>query len=136
MLRSTGDKPYKVVIKGIPSSTPPKVIQNELQAMGISVQNVITMIAWRDKSTLAMHILELDDIPQSQKILELNRLCYIKISVEPYKTRTVPPQCPQCQQFYHVSCRCQAPPPVTTVLVGIARGNARSVSNPTLATSL
>jgi hypothetical protein len=110
LLRSTGAKPYKVVIKGIPSSTPPKVIQNELQAIGMSVQNVIPMTAWRDKSPLAMHIVELDNIPQSHKILQLNRLCYIKITVEPYKTRTVPPQCARCQQFYHVAASCQAPP--------------------------
>ena len=110
LLRSAGAKPYKVVIKGIPSSTPPKVIQQELQAIGMSVQNVIPMSAWRDKSPLDMHIVELDNIPQSHKILQLNRLCYIKITVEPYKTRTVPPQCARCQQFYHVAASCHAPP--------------------------
>jgi hypothetical protein len=110
LLRNAGAKPYKVVIKGIPPSAPPKVIQQELQAIGMSVQNVIPMTAWRDKRPLSMHIIELDNIPQSQKIMQLNRLCYIKIAVEPYKNRAIPPQCARCQQFYHVAASCQAPP--------------------------
>jgi hypothetical protein len=68
------------------------------------------MTAWRDKSPLSMHIIELDNVPQSQKILELKHLCYIKINVESYRNRTVPPQCARCQQFYHVAASCQAPP--------------------------
>jgi hypothetical protein len=57
-----------------------------------------------------MHIIELDNVPQSHKISELTHLCYIRISVEPYNGRTVPPQCARCQQFYHVAANCQAPP--------------------------
>ncbi|XP_021941787.1 uncharacterized protein LOC110840825 [Zootermopsis nevadensis] len=78
--------------------------------MGFLVQNVIPMTAWRDKSPLSMHILELENVPQSHKILDLKSLYYIKTKVEPYKTRTVPPQCARCQQFYHVAASCQAPP--------------------------
>jgi hypothetical protein len=37
-------------------------------------------------------------------------MCYIRINVESYKGRTVPPQCPRCQQFFHVAANCQAPP--------------------------
>jgi hypothetical protein len=110
LLKSANSKPYKVVIKGIPPTTPPNVIQDELQAIGLNVQNVIPMTAWRDKSPLSMHIIELDNIPQSQKILEIKHLCYIKITIEPYRTRTVPPQCARCQRFYHVAASCMAPP--------------------------
>jgi hypothetical protein len=98
------------VLKGIPPSTPPKAIQEELLALGFSVQHVIPMTAWRDKTPLPMHIIELDNLPQSLKIAQLTHLCYIKISVEPYKGRTVPPQCARCQQFYHVAANCLAPP--------------------------
>jgi hypothetical protein len=91
LLRSVGAKPYKVVIEGTPL-TPPKVIQQELQAIGMSVQITILMTSWRDKNPLSVHI-ELDNIPQSHKILQHNRLCCIKIRAEPYKTRTVPPHC-------------------------------------------
>jgi hypothetical protein len=99
LIRNNDSKPYRVVIKGIPPTTPPKAIQDELFAIGFSVQNVITMTAWRDRSPLPMHIIELDNVPHSQKISQLTHLCYIKITVEPYKGRTVPPQSARCQQF-------------------------------------
>jgi hypothetical protein len=70
-------------LKGIPPSTPPKAIQEELLTLGFSVQNVILMTAWRDKTPLPMHIIELDNLPQSLKISQLTHLCYINISVEP-----------------------------------------------------
>jgi hypothetical protein len=41
LLQNSNSKPFKAVIKGIPPSTPPKVIQEELQAMGFLVQNDI-----------------------------------------------------------------------------------------------
>jgi hypothetical protein len=110
LIKHNTSKPYRVVIKGIPPTTPPKAIQDELLVLGFSVQNVIPMTAWRDKTPLPMHIIELDNVPQSQKISQLTHLCYIKISVEPYKGRTVPPQCARCQQFYHVAANCHAPP--------------------------
>ncbi|PNF32199.1 hypothetical protein B7P43_G00735, partial [Cryptotermes secundus] len=110
LIKHNDSKPYRVVIKGIPPTTPPKAIQDELLALGLAVQNVIPMSTWRDKTPLPMHIIELDNVPQSQKISQLSHLCYIRITVEPYKGRAVPPQCARCQQFYHVAANCQAPP--------------------------
>jgi hypothetical protein len=75
-------KPYRVVIKGIPPTTPTKAIQDELLALGLAVQNVIPMTTWRDRMPLPMHIIELDNVPQSQKISQLFHLCYIIIIVE------------------------------------------------------
>jgi hypothetical protein len=109
LFQSLSSKPYKVVMKGIPPTTPSKVTQNELQAVRLSVQNVIPLTAWRDKRPLSMHTVELENAPQSHKILELTQLCYIKIIIEPW-TRTVPPQCARCQQFHHVAASCQALP--------------------------
>jgi hypothetical protein len=74
--------------------------------IGLAVQNVIPMTTRRDRTPLPMHIIELDNVPQSQKILQLSHLCYIRITVEPYKGRAVPPQCARCQKFFH----CQPPP--------------------------
>jgi hypothetical protein len=57
-----------VVFKGIPSSTPPKTIQDELLSPCFNVEYVIPMTSWRDKTPLPMHIIELDNILQSLKI--------------------------------------------------------------------
>jgi hypothetical protein len=62
LIRSNDSKPCRVVIKGIPPTTPPKTIQKELHALGLAAQNVITMTAWRDKTPLSMHIIELDNV--------------------------------------------------------------------------
>jgi hypothetical protein len=43
LIRHNASKPHRVVLKGIPPSTPPKTIQEELLALGYSVQNVIPM---------------------------------------------------------------------------------------------
>jgi hypothetical protein len=130
LIQYNTSKPCRVVLKGILPTTPPKTIQDELLELGFSVQNVIPMSAWGDRTPLPMHIIELDNVPQSQKILQLTHLCYIKISVEPYKGRTVPPQCARCQQFYHVAANCQAPPLAPTVLRNTVRGNATGASSP------
>jgi hypothetical protein len=110
LIRTNDSKPYRVVIKGIPPTTPPKTIQNELHALGLAVQNVIPMTAWRDKTPLSMHIVELDNVPQSQKISQLSHLCFIKITVAHCKGGTVLPQSARCQQFHHVAANSQAPP--------------------------
>jgi hypothetical protein len=49
LINHNDSKPYRVVIKGIPPTTPPKAIQVELLALGLAVQNVIPMTAWRDR---------------------------------------------------------------------------------------
>jgi hypothetical protein len=110
LIKHNDSKPYRVVIKGIPPTTPPKAIQDELLALGLAVQNVIPMTTWRDKAPLPMHIIELDNVPQSQKVSQLSHLCYIRITVENYRGRNVPAQCAKCQQFFHVAANCQAPP--------------------------
>jgi hypothetical protein len=74
-----------VVIKGIPPITPPEAIQDELLALGLAVQYVIPVTTWRDRTPLPMHIIEPDNVPQSQKISQLSHRCYIRITVEPYK---------------------------------------------------
>jgi hypothetical protein len=68
------------------------------------------MTAWRDRTPLPMHIIEMDNVNQSHKISQLTHLCYIRISVESYKGRTVPPQCARFKQFYHVAANYQGPP--------------------------
>ncbi|KDR17492.1 hypothetical protein L798_08023 [Zootermopsis nevadensis] len=47
------------------------------------------MTAWRDKTPLSMYIVELNNVPQSHKISQLCHLCFIKITVEPYKEQTI-----------------------------------------------
>jgi hypothetical protein len=78
-----------------------------------------------------MHIIELENVPQSQKISQLTHMCYIKITVEPYKERAMPLQCALCQQFYHVAANCQAPPAYAHCQRNIARGSATDVSSRT-----
>jgi hypothetical protein len=38
VIKHNDSKPYRVVIKGIPPTTPPKAIQNELLAFGLAVK--------------------------------------------------------------------------------------------------
>jgi hypothetical protein len=45
LIKHNDSKPYRLVIKGIPPTTPSKAIQNELLALGSCVQNVIPMTA-------------------------------------------------------------------------------------------
>jgi hypothetical protein len=45
LIKHNDSKPYRVVFKGIPPTTPPKAIQDELLALGFSVQNVIPVTA-------------------------------------------------------------------------------------------
>jgi hypothetical protein len=97
-------------LRAFPPPHPPSTIKDELAALGFSVQLVTPMSTWRNRAPLPMHIIDLDNIPQSLKISQLKQLCFIKITVEPYRTRTVRPQCARCQQFYHIAANCRATP--------------------------
>jgi hypothetical protein len=69
LIKHNGSKPYRVVIKGILPTTPSTAIQVELLvlALGLAVQNIIPVTVWRDRTPLPMHIIELNNFPQSQK---------------------------------------------------------------------
>jgi hypothetical protein len=84
LIKHNDCKPYRVVIRDIPPTTPPKTIQDQLRvlALGLAVQNVIPLTTWRDRTLLPMHIIELNKVLQSQKISQLFRLCYIRITVD------------------------------------------------------
>jgi hypothetical protein len=110
LIRLNASKPYRVVIRGVPPYTPPNTIREELSALGFAVKLVTPMTSRRDRSPLHMFIIDLENIPQSHKISQLRQLCYIKITVEPYKSRIVPPQSANCQQFYHVAANSHAKP--------------------------
>jgi hypothetical protein len=91
-------------------TSPPKAIQDELLVLVLAVQNVIPMTTWREIMPLPMYIIELDIVPESQKISQLSHLCHIRIAVEHYNGRAVPSQWARRQQFFHVSAISQAPP--------------------------
>jgi hypothetical protein len=66
LIRTKDTKLCRVFIKGIPPTAPPKTIKNELHELALEVQNVVPVTAWRDKTPLFMHILKLDNIPESE----------------------------------------------------------------------
>jgi len=49
------------------------------------------MSARMDRSPLSMQIIELNSVPLSRKVLQLPHACYMRVTVETYKPRTVPP---------------------------------------------
>jgi hypothetical protein len=77
---------------------------------------------WRDRKSLRMRVIELDNTLQSQTISQLSHLCYIRITVELYKGRTAPPQCARCRQIFRPLRLAPA------VQRSIARGNAKNIS--------
>lgn len=83
--------PARWLSKEFPHQPPPRVIETDFQATRLSCQNVIFMSTWKDSSPLLVHIIELDSVPLSHKVLQLPHVCYMRVTVEPYKPRAVPP---------------------------------------------
>ena len=64
-----------------------------------------------------MFLVEIDE-KDANNICNIKDLCYYKVRVEPYITKTPPNQCENCQQYFHTAEECRL-----KAAAGSVRGN-------------
>lgn len=106
------DKPVKVIIRHLPTSTKPEAIQEELLAMDFPVTNVTQFKSRRDGEIkpIPIFLVTLTRTEKASDIYHLHGMFHLKIKVETYKGRQGPAQCHNCQKFYHGQSSCRMPP--------------------------
>jgi hypothetical protein len=110
------EKPFKAVVRHLPSNTPADGIAKGLVDLGFDVFSVKQMSTARRCSEGTTHItlpLLLVTLPRRAKSLdlfELSYLCHISIKVDSHKSQTDLTQCYNCQKFGHVWANYKQPP--------------------------
>jgi hypothetical protein len=115
-------KPFKVVIRRLPSVSPAEEIYEALTDLGFDVMSVKQIMSSRrslpeagQKSanvplTQLLFLITLPKNEKSQEIFKLTGLCHISIQVEAYRSINNLTQCHNCQQFGHAWANCSQPP--------------------------
>ena len=100
----------KYVIKGLHPKTNTEQISNLLQCKNFQVEKVASMTSFKTKKPLPMFIIEVNKTSDNDtRILGVRNLAGFKVSVELFKKTRVPPQCSNCQMYFHTAGNCRAP---------------------------
>ena len=104
------NKVDKYVIKGLHPRTNTEQILKVLQNNHYKVEKVANMTSFKTKKPLPMFIIEMTKTSDNNaRILGVRNLVGFKFSVELFRKTRVPPQCSNCQMYFHTAGNCRAP---------------------------
>jgi len=98
----------KAVIKGIPPSTGPEVIEKELQELKLDCK--VKQLRGKNQTMSSLFLVTLGKTEQAKEIFSVKRLCHCSVKIESYKKRESLTQCFRCQRFGHTRLTCQISP--------------------------
>ncbi|KAL4111813.1 hypothetical protein QTP88_015698 [Uroleucon formosanum] len=103
------DKPTRVVIRNLHTTTPLELIKSELEQRLFEVRQVSAVLHKVNKNPLPLFFVDLEPTSQSNDIFQLTSLLHTKIKVEePYKPKIIS-QCTNCQVYGHTKSYCDYP---------------------------
>ena len=103
-------KPYAVFIRHLHPSTAVEDIQACLIGMGHEVIRVSNILHQTTKRPLPLFRIDLKVAENNSDILKLDLLLHTRIKIELPKKKLSPPQCHDCQAYYHTSNFCHQSP--------------------------
>ncbi|GFU85827.1 nucleic-acid-binding protein from transposon X-element [Trichonephila clavipes] len=103
------ERPIKVVIKGLPRTTNPEEIKQDLEMLGYTPERVNQLIGRKTKRALPIFLITLPRNLDNLKNFDLKTLSYLSIRVEGYDGKGVT-QCYTCNNFNHSSENCYLNP--------------------------
>eukprot|EP00102_Acyrthosiphon_pisum_P020994 XP_016658204.1 PREDICTED: nucleic-acid-binding protein from mobile element jockey-like [Acyrthosiphon pisum] len=96
----------RIVIRNLHSSTPIKLIKDELEVRLFKVRQVTNVLHKVNKNPLPLYFVDLEPTPKSKEIFELSFLLHTKIKIEePYKSKIIS-QYLNCQEYGHTRAYC------------------------------
>ncbi|CAH0391589.1 unnamed protein product [Bemisia tabaci] len=116
------EKPFKIVIKGIHTSTSLEEIQTEIEAKGFKVlrtnraqKQVLTPVQGQP-NTFNKHLepipivfVDVEKQDNCKELFNIIGLCHQVVKIESPKKSPWQPQCRRCQRYGHVQSRCSMP---------------------------
>ena len=99
----------KYVIKGLPHTTDPAVLVSMLREEDFKAEKAVNMTSFKTKKPLPMFLVDFTAGPINDEFLEMDSMAGFKVKVEKFKRNRVPPQCSNCQTYFHTAGNCRAP---------------------------
>lgn len=100
------DRPFRVVLKNIHSSSDIEALKEELTTLGHQVINITNIQHRITKTKLSMFYINLKVAPNNKDVYNIEFLLNTKIKFEaPNKKREIP-QCTRCQRYEHTKNFC------------------------------
>ncbi|GFV25521.1 nucleic-acid-binding protein from transposon X-element [Trichonephila clavipes] len=101
------DRPLKAVIKGLPKSTTPEEIKDDLLNQGVPVIKISQLTQRKSKFPLPIYLIEVrKHVDGSTDIYEISKCCFMSVVIDTFKKRPGATQCYNCNFFNHSSVNC------------------------------
>ncbi|GFY72083.1 nucleic-acid-binding protein from transposon X-element [Trichonephila inaurata madagascariensis] len=111
VIPSPADRPLKVVIKGLPSSTSIEDIKTNLTEQGVLVIKVAQLTQRKSKFPLPIFMVKVrKNAEDAMDIYDVSKCCYMSIVIDPFKKRPGATQCYKRNYFNHSSANCEMKP--------------------------
>lgn len=105
------ERPRKVLLRGLPSSTPTTDIQQALLEHGlepITIAQLRSRKAVNKGTPLPLFVITLRATPNFEEIYNLEHINFLKVTIERFKGQQYR-QCYRCQRYGHSSFSCRLP---------------------------
>jgi hypothetical protein len=103
------EKPYRIVVRGLHSTTNIDDIKQEIETHEHKVRAVVNVIS-REKVALPLFFVDLEPAPNNPSVFEITNILHCKIKIEEPRNNKTVPQCTRCQTFSHTKSYCSRKP--------------------------
>ena len=115
------DRNPRVVIKDLHHNTPIEEIKKDLEIYGYKIVGITNAIS-RFKRPLPMFFVDVSKETFNEKIFDITKLFYTKVTIEELRRKKHIPQCIRCQQYGHTRSYCNHAP--RCVRCGLGHGSS------------
>ncbi|GFT01575.1 nucleic-acid-binding protein from transposon X-element [Trichonephila clavipes] len=110
IIKRLADRPIKVVIKGLPVKTDVAEIESDLISQGFEVEKVAQLRKVSTKEPLPIFMVEVHRNEKAELIHDVKTVCYLCVTVDPFRKKPGATQCYNCNYFNHSSKNCRMTP--------------------------
>ncbi|GFY23240.1 nucleic-acid-binding protein from transposon X-element [Trichonephila clavipes] len=110
IIKRLADRPIKVVIKGLPVKTDVADIEADLVQKGFAVEKVAQLRKFSTKELLPIFMVEVRRTETAELIYDVKNICYLCVTIDPFRKKPGATQCYNCNFFNHSSKNCKMAP--------------------------
>ncbi|GFV22399.1 nucleic-acid-binding protein from transposon X-element [Trichonephila clavipes] len=110
VIKRLADRPIKVVLKGLPVRTEVADIEEDLKSQGFEVEKVAQLRKFSTKEPLPIFMVEVRRNEKAELIHDVKTVCYLSVTVDPFRKKPGATQCYNCNYFNHSSANCRMTP--------------------------